>query len=192
MIADQTNSVKLVVWEELIDKLKAGDSYHLKNLTVRIFGDEKYLTTNENTAVETIEQMQDVNLEAEDIQDNIYTAVCIGVIVAKDSCFICNHTIEELPEKGDSYNCANCHNTLLKRTKKTKVVCTLTMQMGDNKLTTFTCFNDAVKSFLTTINKGDQDVADISPEVLNGLFLNSGKINFICDTATKVIDQFIL
>ena len=88
MIADQTNSVKLVVWEELIDKLKAGDSYHLKNLTVRIFGDEKYLTTNENTAVETIEQMQDVNLEAEDIQDNIYTAVCIGVIVAKDSCFI--------------------------------------------------------------------------------------------------------
>ena len=66
------------------------------------------------------------------------------------------------------------------------------MQMEDNKLTTFTCFNDAIKSFLTTINKDDQDVAEISPEVLNGLFLNSGKTNFICDTATKVIDQLFL
>ena len=68
--------------------------------------------------MENIEQIQDVNLDAEGIQDKI----CIGVIVPrKDFCFICNHTIEELPEKGDCYNCANCHNTLLKTTKKTKV-----------------------------------------------------------------------
>ena len=133
---------------------------------------EKPLTSNENTAVESIEQIQHVNLDAEDIQDNICTGMCIGVIVSKkDSCFICNHTIEELPEKGDCYNCANCHNTLLKTTKNTKLMCTLTMQMEDNKVTTFTCFNDAVKSLLTTINKGDHDVAQISPEILNGLFL---------------------
>ena len=50
------------------------------------------------------------------------------------------------------------------------------MQLEDNKPTTFTCFKDAVKSFLTTNNKGDHDVAQISPEGLNGLFLNSGKI----------------
>ena len=65
------------------------------------------------------------------------------------------------------------------------------MQMEDNKVTTFTRFNDAVKSFLTTIDKGDHDVVQISQEVLNGLFLNSGKIKFICDTATKVVDQFL-
>ena len=59
---------------------------------------------------------------------------------------------------------------------KTKLVCTLTMRLEDNKPTTFTCFKDAVKSFLTTNNKGDHDVAQISPEGLNGLFLNSGKI----------------
>ena len=114
------------------------------------------------------------------------------IVSKKDSCFICNHTIEEPLEKGDCYNCANCHNTLLKTTKNTKLMCTLTMQMEDHKLITFTCFNDAVKSFLTTINKGDHDVAQISPEVLNGLFLNSGKIKFICDTATKVVDKFFL
>mgnify|MGYP000020062733 CR=1 FL=1 len=50
------------------------------NFTVRSFGDEKYLTSNENTAVETIEQIQDVNLYAEDIQDNICTGMCNGVI----------------------------------------------------------------------------------------------------------------
>ena len=179
IIANETSSVKLIVWEKLIDKLNAGDSYHLKNLTVRIFGDEKHLTSNENTAMETIEQIQHVNLDAEDIQDNICTGICIGVIVSKkDSCFICNHTIEELPEKGD------CHNTLLKTTKNTKLMCTLTMQMEDNKLTTFTCFNDAVKSFLATINKGDHDVAQISPEVLNGLFLTQPQkwlINSFCN-----------
>lgn len=53
--------------------------------------------------METTKQIQDVNLDAKDIHDNI----CIDVIVSKKkSCFICNLTIEELPEKGDCYNCA--------------------------------------------------------------------------------------
>ena len=72
-----------------------------------------------NTPVETIEQIQDVNLDAEDIQDNICTGICIGVIVSKkDSCLICNHTIEELPEKENCYNCANCHNTHTENSKE--------------------------------------------------------------------------
>ena len=72
----------------MIDKLKAGDNYHLNNLTA-VLVTKNISLQDENRAVETIEQIQDVNLDAKDIQDNIYTSICIGVIVSKkDSCFI--------------------------------------------------------------------------------------------------------
>ena len=41
LIADHTDSIKLVLWENIVDRTHAGKSYHFRNLKVRIFGDEK-------------------------------------------------------------------------------------------------------------------------------------------------------
>ena len=49
LIADETNSVKLVLWEGIIDRINAGKTYHFKQLKLGIFDDVKYLNTSEAT-----------------------------------------------------------------------------------------------------------------------------------------------
>ena len=45
VIGDNTNSMKLVIWKNIIDDVHAGKSYHLINLKVHVFEDEKCLNT---------------------------------------------------------------------------------------------------------------------------------------------------
>ena len=47
LVADHTESIKLILWEEAIEKVHRSRSYHFQNLTVCIFNDNKYLNTNE-------------------------------------------------------------------------------------------------------------------------------------------------
>ena len=46
--------VPIVLWEELIDSVHTGLSYHFNHLTIRIFDDEKFVNSNELTTVEPI------------------------------------------------------------------------------------------------------------------------------------------
>ena len=95
IIADNTGSMELVVWQELIDNIHAGESYHFKNLTIRIFDDEKYLNTNESTTVEKFEDLSDIILnKIDDLKESIIKGRCIALqITKKRSCPICNGTI---------------------------------------------------------------------------------------------------
>ena len=51
VVADVTGSTKLALWEEVIDKIHSGKSYHIQGLTVRIFDDKKIVNSNEATVV---------------------------------------------------------------------------------------------------------------------------------------------
>ena len=43
---DTTESIKLALWEDLIDHVHAGKLYHFKNFPVGIFEDKKFLNSN--------------------------------------------------------------------------------------------------------------------------------------------------
>ena len=52
--------------EDMINKVARGKCYHFKNITVRIFNDEKeYINTNESTTVEKIDDIQNINIDAQ-------------------------------------------------------------------------------------------------------------------------------
>lgn len=38
IVADSTDSIKLVLWESIIDKVNAGNSYKFQNVTIRLKG----------------------------------------------------------------------------------------------------------------------------------------------------------
>ena len=46
IVADHTNSAKLVLWEDIIDKVDSGKSYRFNNCKICIFDDHKYINTN--------------------------------------------------------------------------------------------------------------------------------------------------
>ena len=71
IVADDTDSMKLLLWEDMIDKVLTGRCYHFTNLTVRIFDDVKFVNTNELSVVKEIEEIPNVKMDAPDIKDNL-------------------------------------------------------------------------------------------------------------------------
>jgi hypothetical protein len=68
MVADRTNSTKLALWENCIDKVHICKSYHVQNCKVHMFNDTKFLSTNDKTVISEIETIIDVNLDGLDIR----------------------------------------------------------------------------------------------------------------------------
>lgn len=60
---------------------------------MRIFDDEKYLNTNESKTVEEINDIQNINVDAPEIKNNLLKVKVVGVNIKKSpSCLACNHT----------------------------------------------------------------------------------------------------
>lgn len=120
MVADHTENIKLVFWEDKIDMVSTGRCYHVQNVTVRIFDDNKFLNTNESTVISEIDEIQNVKLDTPEMQDNLLVAQVVGVDIKKTtSCMICN---EAIPTSCDEefFTCKNCHMTTLTSFSKTK------------------------------------------------------------------------
>ena len=96
IVADHTNSAKLVLWEDIIDKVDSVKSYRFNNCKIRIFDDHKYINTNEFTKITEIEDIKNVNLLSPQIQENMINAKCMGVEVKKSSsCILCNRKLDD-------------------------------------------------------------------------------------------------
>ena len=47
IVADDTGTTKLILWEQRIGSVHTGLSYHFNNLTIAILDDEKFVNSNE-------------------------------------------------------------------------------------------------------------------------------------------------
>ena len=160
-------------------------------MKVRVFDDAKYLSTNESTIIEAKGDMQDVNLTSDDIKDNIIEGECIAVQIKKEqSCVICNNTLE-VPTDEDTVTCKSCNVTMLSTTCNPKLVCNVTIKTPNGKFQSYTCFNDAIQSFLASIDN-NTNLDDIPHDELQSLMLHAGTKQMIVDDSSKVIYQFLL
>lgn len=192
LIADETNSVKLVLWEGIIDKIHAGKTYHFKQLKLGIFDDVKYLNTSEATDPQEIDDLQNINLTTPEIKDNTIEGRCIGVQIKRTaSCIVCNMTINEAQLESETVTCNNCNMTTLSSICNTKLVAQIVIQtMQEKKILKFTCFNDAISSFLITTDS-QMSLSDIPLEDLQKIMLQAGNKKIIADKTTQVISQFL-
>jgi len=58
MVSDDTGTVRLELWENAIDELQRGKSYHLQNLKVKIFDNIKYVNMCVDTKVSLVEDIE--------------------------------------------------------------------------------------------------------------------------------------
>lgn len=194
LVADETDCIKVVLWQNLINKITTGKCYHFKHLTVRIFDDCKFLNTNELTSVEEIHEIQNVKIDAPEIKDNLLMAQVVGVNIKKSaSCLACNKTLptEEGEDQGDDQEitCTNCNITTLASFCGTKLVAQIVIKTT-NELASYTCFNDAIDSFLKN-TKCTKSLAEIEITELKQLLLKAGQQRIIVDKTAKIIAQFL-
>ena len=191
LVADQTDSIKLVLWENHIDGIRAGKSYHIRNLKVRIFDDEKYLNTNESTEYSEIEEVEGINFDAPQIKENLLTGQCVAIQLNRTSCcLICNKGINLPIAAEEMVTCSSCNNDMLVEMLKAKLVAQLTIRSNDQELLKFTCFNDGLQSLLNVCGSKMQ-VDDMPLQDLKRIILKSGSCKIIADKATQVISQFL-
>ena len=57
IVADDNDTIKLILWEQLIDSVPTGLSCYFNNLTISVFDDKKFVNSNELTTVEPIDDI---------------------------------------------------------------------------------------------------------------------------------------
>ena len=60
LLADATATIKLILWDNLVNTLEAQKSYKIQHLSTRFFNNEKFLTSTKDTTTEEIETLQNV------------------------------------------------------------------------------------------------------------------------------------
>ena len=189
LVADETGSMKLTLWEEAIDKVQAGKSYHFQNMKVRIFADEHYVNTNDSTTITPIDDIAHVDLKSLEMSNNLIVGQCIGVDIKRHSaCIVCNATIEPLPEE-QFPTCKKCNMTILTDFLKQKLVCQLLIK-AEHKLVSYTCFNDAIESFLK-ISNVEKPLPQLSLTELKNILLRGGQMRMIVDRSASLLVQFL-
>lgn len=195
VIGDKTGSIKLTLWEELISTVECGNTYWFRSVKVRMFDDSKYLSTNPSTAIEPAqEEISDVDLTTEDFADNIVEGLITSVkMTSTKVCLVCNNAVTEEDDEDGLTTCpsSTCDSTMLTSRCPTKLISYLTVEMDNGQQHRYTCFNNAMHSFLQSINS-TAAVADLSEKDFKKLFLNAGTRKMIIDNSTKIIHQFLL
>ena len=69
IVADDTGTIKLILWEQLIDSVHTGLSYQFNNLTIRIFDGEKFVNSNELTTVEPLDDIT-IHMKSPETKDS--------------------------------------------------------------------------------------------------------------------------
>ena len=91
--------------------IHSGLSYHFNNITICIFDDEKFIKSNELTAVELIDDIT-IHMESPDIKDKLVGGQCIAIYINRStSCIACNK-IQPVNEE-EFVTSKNCKMTTL-------------------------------------------------------------------------------
>ena len=173
IIADRTNTIALTLWEDLIDAVDCGKTYKFKNVKIRSFNDIKYLTTNEGTTIHQDQDIHDINMDCEDISLslNISEGKCISAKLKRElSCIACNACIKGIASDG-MISCQNCQMTTQEENCNHKLVAQLMILTAKGKVQSYTCFNDALQSFLASSNTNLTLIDTIDLDELKELLL---------------------
>ena len=159
IVSDSTGPARLTLWEADIDSLQEFQSYVFRDMNVRSFKNEKYLTKPRDTA--SIEQTDDIGEVADDDLPTDSTTLSgvevIGVqsLQSYSACVACNAKVDIVDESMGS--CTKCEMFQPIRKTKQKLSARLYLQHGENYLT-LSAFDD----ILNTIAQSD----DITPSTL--------------------------
>ena len=191
VVADETDCIKLALWENTIDKVKAGKSYKIENCKVRIFNDSKFLNTNEFTKITEIDNIVNINLSTPELESHLVIGQCVGVEIKRSTCCISCNTVLKSAEIGNNttVKCPKCQVTMLVSSLKTKLVCQLLMDI-EGKFSSYTAFNDAIDSFCRIVNY-EKTAAEVDEEQLTLKLLSAGPQKLLVDKCAKKICQFL-
>ncbi|XP_033758511.1 uncharacterized protein LOC117340846 [Pecten maximus] len=96
VVADSTGSIKLTLWEQVIEQIEVSKSYLMKSLTVREFDNNKILSSSQDSAFEEVDDIGHVKFEN---QKSLHDSMTVTADILSVNCQTIN-------------NCVSCRKNL--------------------------------------------------------------------------------
>ena len=169
IIGDESATIRIVLWQSNVGRLKKDGSYRIVNVTVRVYQGVKYLSVSESSAIEEIDDIGDVA----DIESNeeLTTAAKVikGYIHAVvscnhyPSCFNCNAklTCESDGDEYDIIECVKCQSKMVRGRCKEGTIGRVIVESSEKAYTyRLTVFEDVIKAIVKDIDIEGASLSD--------------------------------
>lgn len=147
IVADQTSRITVLLYEQLIDLVKEGNSYLSTNLSSRLYRNEFYVTTTHSTRITLIDDLEDVpdsllTVETTTIQGSVSQVQCS----VNTKCPGCDKTVLVQPD-ATTVKCNSCR--LKARVYSLKKLYFFRMNIQDDQnVHRLVCFRTPMEDFL--------------------------------------------
>ena len=91
----------------MIDSVHSGLSCHFNNLTICIFDEEKFVNSNELTALQPIDDIT-VHMESPEIKAKLLVEQCIAIYINRSTSCIACYKVQPVNNEEEFVTCKNC------------------------------------------------------------------------------------
>ncbi|XP_028514271.1 uncharacterized protein LOC114574147 [Exaiptasia diaphana] len=157
-LTDPTGNIKLVLWEEFVDRCESGKTYIFHNLQLKTDYSQKSLSTSlhgctitETTPFPDLIAPQELPSTTTSNQVQVYG---VSQITSYTACSTCLKKVQEHPTNNSLVKCTTCRLTLNKKRCLTQYCAKLVFECIDNenKKLSLTCFHDTLDKMLEKYN----------------------------------------
>ena len=191
IIADQTASIKLVLWENIFT-LVENKTYAIKDVTVRTFSDSKYLTTTKYSTIIQIDDMEKTAPPTAQQYGKKITGKVVAVQVTHfQICPFCNTKIQTDSVTTDATKCSACSLTVLNTQLQNSTFSKLVIQEhNDDSFLNYIARGSVVNTFLLSLN--NLTIDKFSEVELLKLLSSYSNLNFTLSEQDKLISEISL
>ncbi|CAG2257673.1 unnamed protein product [Mytilus edulis] len=191
-VVDTTGQIRVTLWDTIISSVLVDNTYTFKNLAVRNFKNETYLTSTKSTKITRSESIDDA-VQFESTAAVPTTIVGAVAEVKSTQSFMCKSCTRKLPtlSKDEKYNrCPHCK--MLQRTENFVSYLTATINVtsedenDDNQTSKLTIFNTQLNNFCTL---HDQEELLQDPLKMDESFLED---TFAFNHFDNIVDSFAI
>ena len=163
MVVDHSNAVRAVLWTTKVGCFEEGRSYEVKNATVRVYNDIKYLSLSEKSELMKIDDIGVVvqldQSELETVNSVVLNGEIVSVVAVEEyrSCISCGSKIKDEAVASVTVVCTRCAAVMKANKCISNKVARIVVE-SEGKNYNLTIFNDVLDGM--TGGKSYEGVAD--------------------------------
>ena len=119
IVADQTDTIQVTLWEDNVGRLKLGETYYLGNFVVREWGGGKYLAMYAESTIEKVDELRNVVNPSHDEEKILLDAQIVAVthLTIQKTCIRCGSRVEENIDNSMLMRCSLANCMMLQKTE---------------------------------------------------------------------------
>ena len=170
VIGDDSGTCRIVLWEQDIGRLSLHNTYHMENLTTRMFDGKKYVSVSANTTIAQVDDIQTVAVpDLNDVGVKRFVGEIAGVMTMNEyfGCIACNGKVNQQDSSSLIGECTKCSMKIkikkcaVKRVAKVKII-----KSSGGEIVDATFFDDQLKKLFPP-QAAAADEEDLMEKLLN-------------------------